>query len=383
MERKKILFIITKSNLGGAQRYVLELATSLPKDRYDVVVAFGGSGLLKTRLEEAGIKTRTIQSFERDIHIGKEFVSMRELHTLIREERPHNVHLNSSKAGGIGALIARLCGVKNIVFTAHGWPFYEKRNVFAQCVIWFFSYLTTLCAHRVIVVSEHDRRGARMWGLTSKIIKIHTALPPIQFETQEDARAALFPTHIVDAHQNDLWLVSTGEHTHNKNLGVLIDALARLKERGHTGFFLTLMSDGELHGHLQSLVIVHGLENQVYFTGFVPEARTFLMAFDIFLMPSRKEGFPYGLLEAGATGLPVVASAVGGIPELVRDGETGLLINPERPDTIVEALTRLRDDHSLRLSLGHALKNKVEGTYTLARMVEETKAVYEKGSVTV
>ncbi len=383
MKRKKILFIITKSNLGGAQRYVLELATSLPPLRFDVVVAFGGSGLLKTRLEEAGIRTRTIQSFERDIHFTKELTSMRELSRLIKEERPDIVHLNSSKAGGTGALVARLSGVPNIIFTAHGWPFYEKRNILAQSIIWFFSYLTTLFVHHVIVVSEHDKDGARMWGLSSKITKIHTALPAIRFETRDDARAALFPSSIVDAHKDDLWLVSTGEHTRNKNLGILIDALARLKEQGHTHFFLTLMSDGELRDHLTSLVTLHGLENHVYFTGFVPESRTFLKAFDVFLMPSRKEGFPYGLLEAGAAGLPVIGSNVGGIPELIREGETGLLINPDRPAMLVDALLKLKDESTLCAAFGEKLKTEVATSYTLSKMVEATTLLYEeKGSST-
>jgi glycosyltransferase involved in cell wall biosynthesis len=222
-----------------------------------------------------------------------------------------------------------------------------------------------------------------MWGLASKITKIHTALPSISFETRNDARAALFPTHVVNAHQNDLWLVSTGEHTQNKNLGMLIDALSRLKEQSYTNLFLTLMSDGELHTHLQSLVTLHGLTEQVYFTGFVPEARMFLKAFDVFLMPSLKEGFPYGLLEAGSAGLPVIGSNVGGIPELIRDGETGFLINPERPNTLVDALRKLKNEPALRVSFGEKLKTEVDTTYTLTRMVKETEHVYEKGSATV
>lgn len=376
MKRKKILFIITKSNLGGAQRYILELATAPALEQYDVVVAFGGNGLLKTRLEEAGIQTRTIHSFERDIHITKELASMPELYRLIKKERPDIVHLNSSKAGGTGALVARLCGVPNIIFTAHGWPFYEKRNVLTQSIIWFFSYLTTLFSHHVIVVSEHDRVGARMWGLTSKITKIHTAIPQIQFETRENARAALFPVSVAEAHQNDLWLVSTGEHTRNKNLGLIIDALAQLKARGQTNLFLTLMSDGELRNHLESLVIVHGLQNQIHFTGFVSEARTFLKAFDVFLMPSHKEGFPYGLLEAGAAGLPVIASTVGGIPELIEDRVTGLLIDSEDPTSLVSALTTIIKEDDARVLYGKALQNKVLKEYTFSHMHEKTHALY-------
>lgn len=383
MKKKKILFIITKSNLGGAQRYVLELATGLPKNRFEVVVAFGGSGLLKSRLEGAGIRTHEIASFERDINLVKELRSMRELYALMQEEQPDIVHLNSSKAGGSGALIARLCGVHNIIFTAHGWPFYEPRNLVSRTLIWFFSYLTTLLAHHVIVVSEHDRVGARMPGLTQKLTCIHTALPSLTFETQADARAALFPPDVVAAHAKDVWLVSTGEHTRNKNLGTLIEAIALLPDsvRAHT--FLTLMGDGEQRAHLERLILLHNLSDHISITGFVPEARAFLHAFDVFVMPSRKEGFPYGLLEAGAAGLAVIASNVGGIPEIIDDGTTGLLIDPMDTKHVTTAITTLVHDAHLRSTFGKLLREKVTKQYALPSMIERTIDLYEaNGSLT-
>lgn len=379
MKRKqKILFVITKSNLGGAQRYVLELATKLPREHFEVVVAFGGNGLLKTKLEEAHIRTHTIKSFERDINIRKELQSVRELYQLIQQEKPDVVHLNSSKAGGSGALIARLCSVKNIIFTAHGWPFYEQRSLAWRGIVWFLSYLTTLLAHHVIVVSQHDYDGAHMPLLTHKLTLIHTALPSIQFETQDDARATLFSSEIIERHKHDIWLVSTGEHTQNKNLAVLISALKKFKRDGRTNIFLTLMSDGELRTELSEIVEREKLEDQVFFTGFIPEARTYLKAFDIFLMPSRKEGFPYGLLEAGAAGLPVIASRVGGIPELITHEHSGLLINPDNETTLIDALVALLDSTSLRTHLGETLRTRVQEEFALTTMIERTRVVYEE-----
>jgi glycosyltransferase involved in cell wall biosynthesis len=254
-----------------------------------------------------------------------------------------------------------------------------------RTLAWFFSYLTTLLSHAVIVVSAHDRDGARMWGMHSKIHLVHTALSPITFETREDARAALFSPELILRHQSDTWLVALSEFNRNKNLGILIEAVAELKRRGITNVFLTLISDGELRPHLEALVQLHELNDHVYFTGFVPEARTFLKAFDIFVMPSLKEGFPYVLLEAGAAKLPVIASNVGGIPELIRDGVTGLLIDPHHPHTLVDALTALITrtyprDLPPSITLGEALENEVERAYTLPLMLNRTRFVYENGS---
>lgn len=374
---KKILYIITKSNFGGAQRYVYELATGLPPEHTEAVVACGGNGLLKDKLESVGIRTVTIKSFERDINLSKELHSMYELYTLIKKECPDVIHLNSSKAGGSGALVARLCGVKNIIYTAHGWPFYEPRNIVWRSLVWFFSYLTTLLVHHVIVVSRHDYDGAHMPGLIHKIRLIHTALPEIVFESKENARATLFPSSVIDAHKDDLWLVSTGEHTRNKNLGALVNALAHLRELGHNNLFLTIMSDGEERAQLENIVTLYGLQSRVYFTGFVPEARTFLRAFDIFLMPSWKEGFPYGLLEAGAAGLAVVASNVGGIPEVIEHGNTGYLTDPYTPATLTEALTTLVTDPTTLHALGATLRTRVTTTFRIETMRKHTYALYK------
>lgn len=104
--KKRILYVITKSNWGGAQRYVYDLATGLPKDHFAISVACGGQGLLKDKLEIAGIKIIPIPYFQRDINITKEFYSFVELIKIFRTEKPDIIHLNSSKAGVIGALAA-------------------------------------------------------------------------------------------------------------------------------------------------------------------------------------------------------------------------------------------------------------------------------------
>ena len=376
--RKKILFVITKSNYGGAQRYVYELATGLPKDEYEVVVAFGGNGLLKKKLEEGGIRTRTIKSFERDISISKEFRALAELLEILKEERPDIIHLNSSKAGGTGALAARIRGVKNIIYTAHGWPFYEDRSIVWRVIIWLASYVTTLLSHHVIVVSKHDHEKAWMPLMSHKLHHIPTALPEIAFKTREEARTSLFSKESIETHKNDLWLVSTGEHTRNKNLSLILDAMEQLPQHIKGKLFLTLMSDGEDREKLEALVRTFRLENRVHFTGFVDNARSFLPAFDVFLLPSLKEGFPYGLLEAGATGLAVIASNVGGIPELIKNGETGTLIDPRDVHSLINALVGVIEQREEIMTQAEKLRSIIRAEYTIGRMMAETEAIYSR-----
>jgi glycosyltransferase involved in cell wall biosynthesis len=109
--KKKVLFVITKPNWGGAQRYVFDLATALPKERYDVALAVGGEGELTKRLEERNIPAINIPSLKRDISLIAEFRAFSALKDTFMRERPDIVHLNSSKAGALGALAARAAGV--------------------------------------------------------------------------------------------------------------------------------------------------------------------------------------------------------------------------------------------------------------------------------
>ena len=130
-QRKKVLYLITKSNFGGAQRYVYDLATALPREKYEAVVAFGGTGApgskpgqLAEMLGEANVSTVYLHALGRDYSI-MDVRSFFEILQLIKIESPDVLHLNSSKAGGLGALAGRLCHVPQIIYTANGWPFFH------------------------------------------------------------------------------------------------------------------------------------------------------------------------------------------------------------------------------------------------------------------
>ena len=169
-QRLKVLYIITKATWGGAQRYVYDLATNLPKEKFDVIVAYGVRGKLAGDLAASGIKLRELPFLARDITFFSDIKSFFEILRVLRALRPDVIHLNSSKAAALGALAARFSGVRKIVFTVHGWPFKESRNVLWRVLTYKISWLTAFLSHSVIVVSKTDERLARrMWGITKKV----------------------------------------------------------------------------------------------------------------------------------------------------------------------------------------------------------------------
>ena len=151
----KIMYIITKSNWGGAQRHVFDLSTSMKANGHEVWVALGGDGILKKKLEEAGIYTFSIANMNRDINLGKDAGSFKEIYNVIKNKRPDVIHLHSPKAAGLGALAGRLLGTKKIITTVHGWTFNEPRPAIEKLAIYFFSWLTMLLNHI-------DRKSTRL-----------------------------------------------------------------------------------------------------------------------------------------------------------------------------------------------------------------------------
>jgi glycosyltransferase involved in cell wall biosynthesis len=385
--RTRILFVVTKSVLGGAQRYVYDLATSLPRDTYDVAVAFGGTGapksapgILSDMLVGAGVRTIYIPELGRDLNASSDKAAYQALRTLFEKERPDIVHLNSSKVGGLGALAARRAHVRKIIYTAHGWAFTERVSPFARLIRLLLSYATILLSDTVICVSKSDRRAAAWLPFThGKLRVIHNGIRSMPSLTREEARATLFSPQEIARHANDLWIVSVAELTQNKNLFRSADAIAIANsDTAAIPIFYTIIGMGEQHKALQAYIEKKNLAGSVHLAGFVPESRRYLAGFDGVLFASIKEGLPYAILEAGLAELPIVASRTGGIPEIITHSETGLLIeDPRSPHEIATTLSRLRDS-ATRKRLQSGLRKQIESEFSFEEMRNQTFGLYQE-----
>lgn len=345
----RIAYLITKSNFGGAQRYVYDLASHMPPDA-EAVVLCGESGhgnqagLLVSKLAYAGVRVVTLRELRRDIGITDVFALYR-LWKVIRAENPNVLHLNSSKAGALGALAGRLARVPKIIFTSHGWAFNEKRGKIWQTFAWLASVATILLSHKVICVSTFDRNQFRGWFFEKKLVGIRNAPAAQNYIDRDDARPNLVPHS--NLYANDIWVGSMSELNQNKNIELALRAVAKARDQG-CEIFYAIVGDGEDRYALEDLAKQLKIDQNVKFLGFVTDGPKLMKAFDIFLLPSRKEGMPYVLLEAQKAGVPILASNVGGIPEIIHDGDNGLLFQSENLSQLTEALVRLCKDQELR-----------------------------------
>lgn len=373
---KKVLYVITKSNFGGAQKYVYELAIAAKHKGALVAVACGGKGELIKKLNEHQIQTFEVGGLTRDISIKSEIKALYSLAHIIRDFDPDVVHFNSSKAGLLGTFISRLLSVPRIIFTAHGWPFLEDRSKWWKLMAWAGSYFTGLFSHRIILVSEHDLRQTKMPGVKSKCKLIHIAVSDFPLLSRDETRLKLFSEETIKNHQHNVWLVTTAELVKNKNHTLAIDAIAEFNSTHTTKIFYTVIGEGELETTLKEQADMKGLNDYVNFIGYLENASQYLLGFDMFILPSKKEGLPYALLEAGKAGLPCIASRIGGIPEVIIDKETGLLIDPNNHMTVVAALDFLLTNSNKRSEYSDNLSALIEAEYKEEIMLAKTWQTY-------
>jgi glycosyltransferase involved in cell wall biosynthesis len=378
---KKLLYAITKSNWGGAQVYVHTLARGARDAGAQVAVLAGSAdgkrgapGQLFETLASDEIRTIPLSAITRDIGLLSEWRAFRELLRTLKHERPDVLHLNSSKMGVLGSLAGRLAGIRHIVFTAHGWPHREPRNPFWKMIAWGGSWCTILLCSRIIVVSKLDYVKAPIFFSRRKITVVHNGIEPFELISREQARAALIEIapHLADKQP---WLLMNAELHANKGIDIALQALEHVRTT-YRDAALIIQGSGQEEMRLMDLAIRFGVGANAFFTGFAPNARATLAAGDIYLMPSRKEGLPMALLEAGYADLPVVASNVGGIPEIIENHYTGLLVPPENAQDLAFSILSLLDDPDQARILGNNLHRRVLQDFMAERMVRETLALY-------
>lgn len=346
---KRILYVITKSNWGGAQRYVYDLALADKNNRNDVAVACGGRGEMYARLSEIGVRVFSIDSLIRDVSLLREVKSFIHLLKIFFRFQPNTIHLNSSKIGVLGSIASRIYNLfskqkAQIIFTAHGWVFNENRGVLWSAIMKVASYFTIILSHKVIVLSKFEHDQVANWpGCRNKLEIQKLKIGEITFLSREEAKKIISEKIDSPISINSKWVVTIAELHKNKGLEYGIDAFIKLSDEK---FIWVIIGDGELRRTLAHKIAENNLTNKVFLVGYIENAASLLKAGDIFLLPSIKEGLPYVLLEAEQAGLPIIATSVGGIPEYFSENSNRILAP--------------KDSESMRLAITSFLSESVE-----------------------
>jgi glycosyltransferase involved in cell wall biosynthesis len=358
--KKRILYIITRPDLGGAQTHVKDLIEGF-SESYDIHLAVGWEGALTEALKGSGISVHLLSHLKRSLNFSSDIQAIRETVALIEQIQPHLIHTHSSKAGIVGRVAGKIVGVPTI-FTAHGWGFSPGTPKLRGIIALLAEKFGAILAEKIICVSDNDRELALKKGVGDRdsLVTIRYGLCDRDFPLADPAFEP--PRAIMVARFSE-----------QKDQTTLLQALAKLRD---SKIQLDFVGSGPFLERCQTLAHSLGISDRVAFLGDRQDVPQLLARSQIFVLSTHYEGLPISILEAMRAGLPVVATAVNGIPEEVADTLTGLLVPPENAETLATALTTLANSPELRQRLGAAGRQKFLQEFTRARMLTETEAIY-------
>ena len=370
----KILYVITRGGRGGAQQNVLSLAAGMQRAGHEVMFACGDAqGWLVESVRRLGLEPRHLKALERSWNPLKSLALIGEMRTLVAIDQPDLIHFHSSNSlfGAIGAYILGVYRPK-LVFTVHGWsilhPGWRRSTVLKLAYGVVMKSLMRL-VDRVIYVCQFDRDWGLVRGLTpaKKSVVIPNGLPGEKgFADRAQARRDL---GLAD---ESFTCGTVARFDYPKNLDLLVSALAQCP-----GLDGVLIGDGPEKNRLTRQINAAGLADRVRLLSDVPEASALMPGLDCFVLCSRLEGLPYAVLEAAAAGTPIVATKVGGVPEIIEHGVSGRLVNPGDAPALAQEIHWVADHREEAARLAEAARDKVQREFSEQGMVKKMEFLYE------
>jgi glycosyltransferase involved in cell wall biosynthesis len=366
----RILYIITGAEYGGAVVHVVELVREDLKNGHIVGIAAAPERRLMNEASNMHAEFFPNPYFVRRVKLLNDLLSLGPVFRAIRQFKPDLVTAHSTKAG-YAARIACALLRKPVIFTAHGWAFSEGESSWRRKLLPLAERLAALVTQRIICVSQHDLELAvkQKVAPSGKLRLVHNGLDPAPFLVAKgDSVRREFGL------QDQPVLTMVARLSPPKDPLTLLEACRLLKGE----YKCLLVGDGELREQVERFVSQNGLASRIILAGERKDIPQILAASQVFVLTSYKEGLPISIIEAGLAGLPVIASRVGGIPELVQDGINGYIVPPADAPALAKTIQRLLDDADLRQRLGKASREKTLGEFVFDRMYNKTHEVYRE-----
>lgn len=374
--RYRILHLITRLELGGAQQNTLFCAAHHDRDRFEVHLLAGRGGILdEEALAIPEARVELLPSLMHPIAPFRDLETLLRLRTYFKAHRIDLVHTHSSKAGILGRAAALLAGVPVIVHTIHGWSFNPTQPAWLRGAFAGLERGAAAFTDRLIAVSAANRDAGlrRRIGSASRYTVLHSGIDAESFRRAGRTRAEVRGSLGWDDSYTVVGSIACLK-PQKAPLDFARAAAAAYAIDPSLRFFIA--GDGELRPQLETLIGELGLRDVVRVLGWRRDVPDLLRAMDLFLLTSLFEGLPRAVLQAMAAGVPVVATAVDGTPEVVEDGVTGLLVPPGRPDLAAGRLLELERDERLRRRCVEGARRRLDRSFDIRRMVRDLDKLY-------
>lgn len=369
-------------DLGGAQRAVLHLSRSLDPGRFEQTVITGDGGLLLAELSAIpSIRHYVVPDLTRPIGLRaawNDIQSARKICEILRSFKPDVVHTHTPKAGIVGRWAAKLAGVPRVVHTYHGFGFSPRHPAWQRAFYVGVERATARITSQFVVVSEPNRVLGQSYGIfrREQCVLIRSG---VEFSDYRAANVAKPQKKIeLGFNPTDKVVGVVASFTPAKALHLFLEAAAQIGKAVPAVRFV-MAGDGCLRPQLEALAEKLGIASRVRMLGWRRDVPELLGAFDVFLLTSLWEGLPRSLVEAFLSGVPVVASHVDGVGELVEDGKNGFLAPPGDVDSLASSVVRLLTNESLRQAMANQARASV-GEFSAEKMVKDYSDLYEQVS---
>jgi len=374
----KVVRVIARLNIGGPAIHTVLLARDLNPNRFESILVTGleepHEGSMRDWAAQQGVIPVIIPELGREISPIADLKVLFKLYQLFRREKPDIVHTHTAKAGFVGRLAAWLAGVPIVVHTFHGHVFHSYFGLFKTRLFIFLERVLAHLTNRIITISQLQRQEIVGYGIASpdKIVIIPLGFDLEPFLASDSLRGQV---RAELGFTNEIKLVGiVARLTHVKNHKLFLEAAALVRQQCDFAHFL-IVGDGELRAELEQLTKNLGLSDAVSFLGWRQDLPSIYADLDLVVLTSHNEGTPVTLIEAQASGCPVVATAVGGIPDIIIDKETGHLVPLNDAQALAETiLATLKSDSQ---KLGQAGRQMVKERFSVTRLVRDIETLYE------
>jgi len=375
MDKISILFVIDGLEFGGGERTFLQLIEGLSSKQYDIHIATSPRGIFTDVLIKKEAKPIPINLMKRF-----SFSTLRRLIKIIKENKINIIHSQGARADFYSRMATRLLKSKVGVVSTIAMPVegYDV-GLLRKRIYCFFDRFSERCVDRFIVISDELKKFLidKHKIPPENIFKIYNGIELNEYHPDNSDKSSMKIRKEFGINKDEFLIAGIGRLVWQKGFEYLIDAVPRITKQIAKIKFL-IVGEGPLKESLIEKSKKLEVEDKIVFTGFRSDIKEILTSIDILVMPSLREGFPMVTLEAMAMVKPIVATDINGIREQIDHDENGLLILPENPEAIADAIIFLFNNKEKSEQLGFAARKRAEEKFSIEEMIRKTKAVYEE-----
>ena len=378
-EKLRVLRAITRLNIGGPAIHAILLTRGLQNERFSSVLVTGlegpREGSMRDLATRHGVEPRVLRELGREVSPLNDLKATLKMYRLIRRTRPHIVHTHMAKAGTAGRVAAKLARVPIIVHTFHGHTFHSYWGPIKSKVFLQIERTLGAMTDRVIAITDAQKADIAHYGV-APLDRIATIPLGLEIEPMLDAeqhRGRLRAELSIDADRPLIGIVA--RLVPIKAHEVFLEAAVQIRAASPGASFL-IIGDGERRAELESMAQQFGIADSTRFLGWRGDMREVYADLDVVTLCSNNEGSPVALIEALAAARPVVSTRVGGVPNVVHDGENGLLVPPRDPTAFADAVLTLLREPARAARFGENGRRTVFPRHSSSRLVQDVERLY-------